>query len=103
MPSRLTVENAHWLLDELDLLVRTSDEKDVNLVDLTTAGRLLSSLEDAPGPEPMIHDVIRQLKAWAEVMFGDARHAGPGPVKTTMVTGIEELRGLISKTVASRS
>lgn len=91
----LTRENARWLVDELDVLVRTLSEDDVNLEALTTATRLLASLEDAPGPRAPVLDVVQRLQAWSEVMFGDARHAGPGSIKTTMLEGIDELRGLI--------
>jgi hypothetical protein len=93
----LTVENARWLVDELDVLVRTLDENDVNLDALTTAGRLLASLEGAPGPPAPVLAVIQRLQAWSEVMFGDARHAGPGSIKTSMLGGIDELRGLIGR------
>jgi hypothetical protein len=91
----LTLENARWLVDELDVLVRTLSEDDVNLEALTTATRLLASLEDAPGPRALVLDVVQRLRAWSEVMFGDARHAGPGSIKTTMLEGIDELRRLI--------
>jgi hypothetical protein len=91
----LTRENARWLVDELDVLVRTLSEDDVNLEALTTATRLLTSLEDAPGPRAPVQDVVQRLQAWSEVMFGDARHAGPGSIKATMLDGINELRRLI--------
>jgi len=97
MARPLTVENARWLVDELDVLVRTSDEDDVNLKALATAERLLASLEGLPGPEALVHAVIQRLHAWSEVMFGDARHAGPGSIRTTMLDGIDELRGLIGR------
>jgi len=44
-----------------------------------------------------VHAVIQRLHAWSEVMFGDARHAGPGSIRTTMLDGIDELRGLIGR------
>lgn len=88
----LTVENARWLVDELDLLVRTSDEHDVSPAALETASRLITSLEQAPIAEPALRETLARLQAWSEVMFGDADHAGPGSVKSTMLDDLADLR-----------
>jgi len=97
MTRQLTVENARWLLDELALLVRTANEDDVNLEALESATRVLTSLEDAPVPEAPLTDLIGRLRAWSEVMFGDARHVGPGSIKTTLLDGLAEFRELLGR------
>ncbi len=91
----LTHENAVTLIEELDRLVRLSDEDGEDLEAARTAGLILSSLEAAPGPADRIGEKLTALRAWTDVMLRDKKHAGPGSLRLRILEDLAALRDLI--------
>lgn len=94
----LSPENAELLLDELqDLLGRLEEETpDPDLEE--EARRLLSGLDELPGPTARLEERVARVRAWTEVLLHDLppeRRPGPGSPAEVVGELLFELRELV--------
>lgn len=96
----LSVENAAVLLDELEssLAGLSGGNRHPELVERVE--KLLSSLDDFPGPPALLRDPVADLRAWTRILLddnGNSRHPGPGALADVVEHQVYRLREVLER------